>query len=188
MLTTASETLQFAHRERRLQKSDPIPMHRPRVIYTVILSGTAIWCGAVLLAPICALSSEPLNTVASILYQFFRPICHQLESRSFHLFGEPLAVCSRCASIYFAFLLGTVLYPIIRTIKRSPIPPPALLLVSALPMILDVLAAAVGINEPTPLSRTLTGALFGIVVPFYIVPAAIEAFCPGQQSSEILHT
>src|SRR5262249_2651061 len=30
--------------------------------------------------------------------------CHQQPARSWHVAGEPLAVCIRCTSIYFGFL------------------------------------------------------------------------------------
>jgi uncharacterized membrane protein len=40
----------------------------------------------------------------SAVYSFFAVICHQDASRSWHILGEPLPVCIRCASIYFGFL------------------------------------------------------------------------------------
>src|SRR5205085_3415829 len=40
---------------------------------------------------------------ASWIYRFFSIICHQDPERSWQLFGLPLPVCVRCASIYFAF-------------------------------------------------------------------------------------
>ena len=37
------------------------------------------------------------------VYSFFSRICHQDPLRSWHVAGEPLAVCIRCSSIYIAF-------------------------------------------------------------------------------------
>jgi hypothetical protein len=40
------------------------------------------------------------------LYSFFSSICHQAPTRSWHIHGEPLAVCIRCAAISLGFLTG----------------------------------------------------------------------------------
>jgi len=56
-----------------------------------------LWCLAIAAAPL--LGWHPL-------YVFFSTICHQQPARSWHLAGEPLAVCIRCASIYFAFTIS----------------------------------------------------------------------------------
>ena len=59
-----------------------------------VLIGSAAWCAAILIAPL---------TGSPWIYAFFSRICHQEPSRSWFLFGHPLPVCIRCASIYFAF-------------------------------------------------------------------------------------
>ena len=50
-----------------------------------------------------------LNDVADLVYLFFKPICHQIDSRSFYIYGVKLAVCSRCSLIYLGALLGSVI-------------------------------------------------------------------------------
>jgi uncharacterized membrane protein len=62
--------------------------------YAALLAGSTVWCLSIILAPVLGLSW---------VYDFFSRICHQDPARSWHLAGEPLAVCIRCASIYFAF-------------------------------------------------------------------------------------
>jgi uncharacterized membrane protein len=101
-----------------------------------------------------------------------------MAERSFHLFGEKLAVCSRCTSIYVAFLAGTLLYPLLR---RAIVPrlhdslhPRSVLLVAMLPMLVDVVAEFLGVHSSTFLTRSITGALFGFVVSFILLPTAIE--------------
>jgi hypothetical protein len=42
-------------------------------------------------------------------------------------------------------------------------------------MLLDVLSGWTGLHAVTGATRTLTGAFFGIIVPFVILPALIEA-------------
>jgi uncharacterized membrane protein len=156
--------------------------HR-RATYLTIFFGALFWCGLIVLPPLCA---GPFALVADALYQFFHPICHQLDDRCFHLLGKPLAVCERCSAIYGAFFLGTLLYPLFPDVGRSWSPRP-LLVVATLPMILDVATGFVGIHEVTMTTRIATGFLFGFVLPFIIIPAASDAveqlFKPGSVST-----
>jgi len=62
--------------------------------FVAILAASTIWCLSIVAAPVLGLSW---------VYAFFSRICHQESARSWHLSGEPLAVCIRCASVYFAF-------------------------------------------------------------------------------------
>lgn len=143
-----------------------------RRTYFVILAGTAIWCGTIILAPFLGASTSPISAV---VYQFFHPICHQLPARSFYLFGEKLAVCSRCSSIYFAFLFVAAVYPFIRSLTNPTIPHRNWLMLALLPMLIDVGLEFLNLHNSTFVTRTLTGAIFGGVVPLYVLPAAIEA-------------
>jgi len=59
--------------------------------------GTILWCLAIVAAPLFHLTP---------IYLFFSAICHQLPARSWHIHGEPLAVCIRCTAIYYGFLAG----------------------------------------------------------------------------------
>lgn len=109
---------------------------------------------------------------ARLMYQPFHTICHQLANRSFQLLGEPLAVCMRCSSVYLAFLLGTILYLPARAIRPLLYERRALLIASVIPMCVDVLLDTLGLHPSNAMTRMVTGSLFGIVVPFYVIPAA----------------
>jgi uncharacterized membrane protein len=148
-------------------------MH-PRKTYGLILGGTVLWCGAIVLAPVLAAWEGVPPWVSSVLYRFFDPICHQIDARSFHLFGLPLAVCSRCSSLYIAFLAGTLLYPLFSDISQPRMPSRLLLFIALAPMVFDAGAGFLGLYESSFLTRSLTGALFGAILPFFIIPAAIE--------------
>lgn len=63
----------------------------------VLLIGSTLWCLVILAAPVLRLP---------LVYEFFARICHQDPSRSWHMLGEPLPVCIRCSSIYFAFTIS----------------------------------------------------------------------------------
>ena len=148
-------------------------MNLPRTTYSVILLGALVWCAAILLPAFLAnTSSSWLN---EFVYRSFHPICHQLPERSFHLFGERLAVCSRCSSIYFAFLIGVIGYPFITpSLHHIRTPLRSVLVAALLPMLVDVALDFFGIHASTFATRTMSGSLFGLVVPFFVLPAAIE--------------
>ena len=62
--------------------------------YIALLAAATLWCVSIVAAPLLGLSW---------IYSLFSRICHQDPPRSWHLAGEPLAVCIRCTSIYFGF-------------------------------------------------------------------------------------
>ena len=152
-------------------------MNLQRLTYLVISIGAALWCGLIVLPPVIAASSDSLAHPAALLASLFRPVCHQIDGRSLTLFGEPLAVCARCSAIYGAFLLGTLLYPLVRSVENPVMPPRWLLIVALVPMLADVIPGMIGIHEVSTVTRVVTGAIFGAVLPFVILPAAIEGVC-----------
>lgn len=166
---------------------EPLKSHMlsPRVTYTFVLSGASTWCMGFILAPVVSHVFLHDNVLSEILYAFFRPVCHQMETRSLHMFGEPLAVCARCSAIYVTFLFGTVLYPFVREVGTPSLPSRAILLLSAMPMIIDALAGTFGLHVVTIESRLITGAIFGSTLPFFILPVIIEGVAPTPE--EIPH-
>jgi uncharacterized membrane protein len=146
-------------------------MNTPRTTYAVFLAGTFVWCGAILLAPYLAASASRL---AVILYSFFHTICHQLPEHSFRLFGEQLAVCARCASIYFAFLFALIIYPLVRPVANSVPLHRNILFIALLPMVVDVGLDFLGIHDSDFLTRTITGVILGGTLPFVVLPVAVE--------------
>jgi uncharacterized membrane protein len=145
------------------------------VTYLVILAGAILWCAAFVLPPVLVSAEGAWSVVGIALYQPFRTICHQLPERSLHILGAQLAVCMRCSAIYVGFLFGTIFYLPIGKRGQSISDKRALLMASVLLMVLDVVLDEFGIHASTDATRLITGSLFGIVVPFYIIPAAQEA-------------
>ncbi len=150
-------------------------MRYSRTTYLGILLGTVAWCSAIVLAPLFAAEGGMFALPAEFVYRMFHPICHQLRERSFTLLDQPFAACVRCSTIYFAFLAGTLLYPIFRKMDRPVMPSRLFLLAAALPMLVDAFPLDTGLYEVTHFTRMVTGGLFGLVLPFFILPAAIEA-------------
>ena len=148
-------------------------MRSARLTYAAIVAGTSLWCALILIAPAAA-SSPSFAVPGLFLYAFFSPLCHQIDARSFHLLGQPLAVCGRCSAIYFAFLLGAVLYPFTQRLFRNARPGILFLILSVAPMLVDVVLESLGIHESSNALRAVTGAWFGILIPFLIIPGAVE--------------
>jgi len=139
--------------------------------YLIFLLLVALWCGGIVLAPSL---STTLPGVSTILYSFYSPMCHQIDARSFHLFGEKIGVCSRCSSIYFGFLLSLALYPFFQKLDAPAYPKKHWIALAVLPMVIDVFLNFLGIRDSTIPIRAITGLLFGLILPFYLVPPLLE--------------
>ena len=112
-----------------------------------LLVGSTFWCLCIIAAPVLGLSG---------VYKFFSLICHQDPARSWHIFGETLPVCIRCASIYFAFAasLWLGLKANVRWLR-----------ISVVMMICELVLARILIDAA--LLRSLTGILVGLsAAPF----------------------
>lgn len=142
-----------------------------RRIYLMTAGGALLWCFLLAAAP--AAAATGWDTAGTVLYGFFDRICHQLEGRSIHLAGHPLAVCARCTGIYAAFTLSLLLLPCYRRLEDTTQPPRWILLGALLPMALDVAVGLLGLHEVTLASRLATGALAGGVLAPFVFPAAV---------------
>jgi len=112
-----------------------------------LLAGSTLWCLSIVAAPVLGLSW---------VYEFFSRICHQDPARSWHIAGEPLAVCIRCASIYFAFTAALWL-----GLKSSP----RWLRISLALMVCEFVIARLIVDAA--LLRSITGVLVGLsAAPF----------------------
>jgi uncharacterized membrane protein len=83
-----------------------------RPVQLALILCTAVWCLAIFLAPLFHLAP---------VYLFFSRVCHQLPTRSWHLYGEQLGLCIRCTSLSLGFFGGLLLLrvPNVRWLKIS---------------------------------------------------------------------
>ncbi len=139
-----------------------------KIIYLIFLFPVLVWCFLIILAPY--LMSLHQEFAANLIYLLFSPGCHQLPERSLFLFGYKLAVCARCTAIYFGFLIASLIYPLFKEIDNKETPGKWLLILSLIPMGLDGGAQMVTSYESTNLIRAITGGIFGIILPLYIIP------------------
>ena len=133
----------------------------PRRILLICLF---FWCFGIVATPFLASREGIASIAAEFSYRFFSHVCHQLESRSFHLAGYKFAVCIRCCSIYTAFFLGVLFSPSIGRTKLVAMSPRYLLAASLLPMAADVGLSYFGVWESTMLTRIVTGSIFGFIL------------------------
>ena len=139
--------------------------------YVVFVSLVAAWCGGMILAPALV---ERFPGLANALYAFYAPVCHQIDVRSFHLFGGKLAVCIRCSSIYFTFFLSLLAFPLFRSVTNPAYPANSWIALAMVPMAVDVFLDLTGLHTSSALTREITGALFGAILPLYLVPPLLE--------------
>lgn len=128
--------------------------------------------GLPLLAPILVSSNH--QRLASLIYDPFSLICHQLPDRSFHIFGYKMAYCERCFAIYGVTLLLGLVYGASRRRMR-----PATILEAAIlciPMAIDGFTQLFGWRVSTWELRVLTGSLFALAVAWFVFPRLQSGF------------
>lgn len=173
----------------------PLPLaHRlivklDRVIYRVakrwlflVSSVFFVHVLSLFLAPV--LASAGYERAARPIYAINGLFCHQMDERSFHVFGEKMACCERCAAIYGALLLAALVYAAIRArIAKPRLTDLALL---ALPIAVDGGAQALGLWDSTTATRVLTGSLFGAGVAWFLMPYLDAGFARIREQIELL--
>lgn len=148
-----------------------------------------VWLGVVGLAMLPVLLAtlppflEPEARVA--VMQAFAPFCHQMPSRSPHLMGVQLAVGHRTYGLLAALPFGSLsvlfLHRWSGILHRHM---PRILLAAALPMAVDWILGTSGLWANVPLSRGLTGGLFGLTIGYYVTQGVVplETAPTGESS------
>lgn len=147
-----------------------IPYKLSKKVYFIALAISLVWCSLIILTPILASMTGFPQSVSSVLYIFFSSACHQIDDRSYHIMGHMLGVCSRCSFIYFSFLLGIILYPFIHKLDNVRMPAIWVIITAAGIMLADSLLDIFDILDNTFLTRSITGFILGVVLPFYLIP------------------
>lgn len=113
----------------------------------------------------------------------------EIEPRTFygtHVMGYKMAICQRDAAIYSAMALFAVLFFLSRN-RLAGISWKLWLIFGAVPIGLDGgsqllsrLIPSLPVRESTPLLRTVTGALFGFLTCWYLLPALEKTLREGD--------
>ena len=149
-----------------------VPTRRPLVFWTISAAVVTLFVALIVIAPIAAASSH--GEIAAGIYRAFGSVCHQLPERSYFIDGHKLAVCSRCTGIYGGFLFTLLVYPLVRSLRRTSTPDRKWLVLATLPLAIDFSLTFFGIWENTHTSRLLTGLLLGSVAVFYVIPGIMD--------------
>ena len=158
---------------------------KTRVVYVTLLIISLTWLGSIFAAPLLIATGH--FTASTIIYQSFSVVCHQMADRSFHILGFPLGVCSRCSAIYTGFVAGLMCYPFVRDISQETLPGRTWLIVSSIPMLIDLIGGFTGLYPSTFFSRSATGLIFGLTTAFYILPGFVSLSMHKEQNKETVY-
>lgn len=149
-----------------------VPTRRPLLFWLSSALTVGFLFSLIVVAPLAAAGGY--GEVAHGIYRAFGTFCHQLPERSYFIDGHKLAVCSRCTGLYAGFVFTLLLYPLIRSLRTTVTPRRGVLLLAAIPLLIDFSLTFFGVWQNTHTSRLLTGALLGSVVVFYVMPGIVE--------------
>ena len=113
---------------------------------------------------------------APLLYAVFDPVCHQIAARSFHAWGEPLAVCHRCSGLYLGFALGIACWPFAPGAAARLLDRPRWIVAFAAPLALDAV-----LLSNVAASRFGTGLVAAFPVALLALAAAAQLALPWRQ-------
>lgn len=109
-----------------------------------------------------------INSNSIIAFQYMHKIysgvCHQQGAKLFELLGINTMVCSRCAGIYLGVLISSILFLFMSVNINSGI---KYLLISSIPLILDVILYHTGLYEYSKPVAFSTGLVFGSAGFYY---------------------
>ena len=142
----------------------------------LLIGSVFFWCLVIVATPVLASYGGYAASFASLVYGIFSRICHQLDSHSFHLAGYKFAVCIRCFSIYCAFFFGIALMPMVSRTRIGDVSSRTLIVMSLIPMGVDVLLGMSGVHQSTTLTRIATGSTFGFGLGFLLASILEELF------------
>ncbi len=142
------------------------------LLWLFSLGLSALNLSAVLAAPLLRASGQRLN---DFIYLSFSSVCHQIPERSYHLAGNPLAVCGRCLGVYAGFFTGILVYPLMprKTVKWAE-KRGYLIILTSIPLLIDAAGGILGLwISPLPI-RSITGFIWAFSFPVYWFKALFE--------------
>jgi uncharacterized membrane protein len=133
-------------------------MNRPS---SFVRNGILLGSGLVTLVILVLLPPFVSIAVADGLMAAFDPVCHQLFDRSPHVDGTPFAVCHRCFGAYVGLAAGSIIFTTSSGRSLPSWSPFLLLVLAAIPGVIDWGGEFLGFWTNTPNSRLITGGWFG---------------------------
>ena len=105
------------------------------------------------------------------LKMFYSPVCHQNPDKSFKFNNLQLLVCSRCLGIYLGLIIASI-FSIIKFFTNIKL---KILLLSALPIISDIIFYQLGFYSYNKILSMITGMISGTIVFLYIFEILTES-------------
>jgi uncharacterized membrane protein len=143
------------------------------LVRVLLVASLTIWCAGILY-PILFSSFNNL-LFHSIINHNFSLVCHQIEEKTFTIFGMKLLVCSRCTGLYFgAFFVSitTLLSKMKININLKSI------FIASFILLLDVVFVSAGLYNYAKLISFTTGLVVGIQIYLLILPILEEYLNP----------
>lgn len=138
--------------------------------WSVALALSSVIVGLALLPPFVG------ETARGLVMQAFAGVCHQLPGRSPQIGGVALAVCDRCMGIYGGLAGGVLGFAIVARWRADVYRHAGRVLAGALvPLTVDWAGPVFGLWTNVPLSRAVTGAVFGAAAGYLLARVAVQA-------------
>jgi len=122
----------------------------------------AIWITGFLLPLITTLDNPFANFFLKRLYS---TVCHQENFKCISFGNDKMLVCARCAGIYFGAFITSIssLFFIVPFISKK------ILMISILPLMMDVFLTTSGVYTYSQALSFMTGIIFGIVIYLFTI-------------------
>jgi uncharacterized membrane protein len=144
------------------------------LIFFIIL----IWCIGFLWEIVLHFYPSSFYILPFLKYNF-SIVCHTETEKLLTLFGYDTLVCSRCAGIYFGGLFSSFL--VLLGLKKNITT--KILLLSSVPLIIDVILYTVNIYKYSKYIALLTGFLLGSIGFIYIHRSIIELLIKSKDKN-----
>ena len=144
----------------------------------IFFSGLLIWTSGIFI-PCFRINSPELYFLSD---QFYSTVCHQSQIKSIPCNNDFLFVCSRCLGIYIGAI---VLSAFLLFFKKKNFQLKLLLLIiSIIPVFLDVLFVKISMYDYSHTISFITGLLFGSTVFVYILSVIENSFVETVRGKE----
>ena len=140
-----------------------------KIIEIFLFGSILLWCIGIIWELVVQQFPQLLIALPFLKYNY-SIICHAEPEKLFHIGNYETLVCSRCTGIYFGSLFSSLLILIGKYKNVST----RVLLLSSIPMFLDVLLHSLGLYTYSHNLSLLTGLLLGSVGFIYIQDALIK--------------
>jgi len=138
--------------------------HRPKIILTwlLLLSFLSIWIYGFLLPAISSIDNSIFNF---LLLKIYSNVCHQESAKCILIVSATMLVCARCTGIYFGALSAGLL----GLFYAIPLLSSRVLMISILPLLVDVFLTFSGVYTYSQLAAFTTGLIFGSVLYLFLL-------------------